>query len=139
MNKFSDVVEDIKQNITDNQYKLIMDSLIKINKINNQYKSIIESLCENQKRNKFMCLFNWLDTKLEITDNAYCSIKRSNLQKYVITYYFDNRYHENIDFVKQILKNYFTFSRKSKSAFINISMSNIEIYNYKINIYRNIL
>ena len=30
MNKILDVVEDIKQNITDNQYKTIMDSLIEI-------------------------------------------------------------------------------------------------------------
>ena len=32
MNKILDVMEDIKQNITDNQYKIIMDSLMKINK-----------------------------------------------------------------------------------------------------------
>ena len=57
---------------------------MEINKINNHYKSIMESLCENQERNKFICLFNWLDTKLEITDNAYGCIKRSDLQKYVI-------------------------------------------------------
>ena len=30
MNKILDVMEDIKQNITDNQYKTIMDSLMKI-------------------------------------------------------------------------------------------------------------
>ena len=30
MNKILDVVEDIKQNITDNQYKIIMDSLMEI-------------------------------------------------------------------------------------------------------------
>ena len=30
MNKILDVVEDIKQNITDNQYKTIMDSLMEI-------------------------------------------------------------------------------------------------------------
>ena len=32
MNKVLDIVEDIKQNITDNQYKIIMDSLMAINK-----------------------------------------------------------------------------------------------------------
>ncbi len=57
-----------------------MDSLMEINKKNNQYKSIMKSLCKNQECNKFMCLFNWLDTKLEITDNAYSCIKRSDLQ-----------------------------------------------------------
>ena len=30
MNKILDVVEDIKQNIQDNQYKIIMDSLMEI-------------------------------------------------------------------------------------------------------------
>ena len=30
MNKISDVMEDIKQNITDNQYKIIMDSFMEI-------------------------------------------------------------------------------------------------------------
>ena len=30
MNKISDVMEDIKQNITDKQYKIIMDSLMEI-------------------------------------------------------------------------------------------------------------
>ena len=35
MNKILDVMEDIKQNITDNQYKIIMDSLMEIHKTNN--------------------------------------------------------------------------------------------------------
>jgi hypothetical protein len=106
------VVEDMKQNITYNQYKIIMESLMEIDKIN------------YQERNKLMCLFNWLDTKIDITDDAYSCIVRRDLQKYVITNYFDNRYHENIDFVKQILR----FQEKSKGVFINISMSNLEIY-----------
>ena len=36
MNKILDVVEDIKQNITDNQYKIIMDSLMEMHKIENK-------------------------------------------------------------------------------------------------------
>ena len=31
MDKILDVVEDIKENITDNQYKIIMDSLMEMN------------------------------------------------------------------------------------------------------------
>jgi hypothetical protein len=42
MNKFLDVVEDIKQNITNNQYKTIIESIMEINKRNNQYKTIME-------------------------------------------------------------------------------------------------
>ena len=63
MNKILDVVKDIKQKITDNEYKTIMDSLMEINKI-----SKLKLLNQNQERNKFVCLFNWLDTKLEITE-----------------------------------------------------------------------
>ena len=110
MNKILDVVEDIKQNITDNQYKTIMESLMEINKMNQ-----LPLVNGNQERNKFVVLFNWLDTKLEITEYKGHSITRSELQKYVITNYFDCRYYENIDFVKQILKIYFTFSTKEQN------------------------
>ena len=110
MNKILDVVEDIKQNITDNQYKTIMESLMEINKTNQL--SLVNG---NQERNKFVGLFNWLDTKLEITEYKGHSITRSELQKYVITNYFDCRYYENIDFVKQILKIYLTFSTKEQN------------------------
>jgi hypothetical protein len=41
MNKILDVVEDIKQNITDNQYKIIMDSLMEINNTNKFNKSLV--------------------------------------------------------------------------------------------------
>jgi predicted S18 family serine protease len=107
MNKILDVVEDIKQNITDNQYKTIMESSMEIN---NTYE--LPLLTNNQERNKLICLFNWLDTKLKTTEDRFNSITMSELQKYVITNYFDCRYYENIDFVKQILKIYFTFSTK---------------------------
>ena len=59
-------------------------------------------------------MFNWLDTKLEITDDDNDYIKRGDLQKYIITNYFDYRYYENIDYVKQILKIYFMFSTKEQ-------------------------
>ena len=110
MNKILDVVEDIKQNIKDNQYKTIMDSLMEINKINQ-----LPLVNGNQERNNIVVLFNWLDTKLEITEYSSHYITRSELQKYVITNYFDCRYYENIDFVKQILKIYFTFSTKEQN------------------------
>ena len=46
MNKILYVVEDIKQKKTDNEYKIIMDSLMEINKIPLVYK--------NHKSNKFI-------------------------------------------------------------------------------------
>ena len=110
MNKILDVVEDIKQKITDNQYKTIMKSLMEINNTNKLRLSN-----NNPNLNKIFFLFNWIDTKLEITEYKGHSITRSELQKYVITNYFDCRYYENIDFVKQILKVYFTFSTKEQN------------------------
>ncbi len=111
MNKILDVVEDIKQNITDNQYKILMESLMEMNKINNNG---IPLLTNNHKLNKIAGLFYWLDTKLKITDDKYASINRIHLQKYIITNYFDNCYYENIDLVKQLLKFYFKFTTKKQ-------------------------
>ena len=110
MNKILDVMEDIKQNITDNQYKTIMESLMEINNNGNK----LPLLTNNHKLNKIACLFNWLDTKLKITDHEYACIKKTHLQKYVITNYFDNCYYQNIDLVKQLLKIYFKFSTKEQ-------------------------
>ena len=110
MNKILDVMEDIKQNITDNQYKILMESLMEINNNGNK----LPLLTNNHKLNKIACLFNWLDTKLKIKDDQYSYINRIHLQKYVITNYFDNCYYENIDLVKQLLKIYFKFSTKKQ-------------------------
>ena len=68
MNKILDVVEDIKQNITDNQYKTIMESLMEVHKIEN--KNI------NIKSFAFKCftLMNWLDSKLELEPDDYKQI-----------------------------------------------------------------
>ena len=110
MNKNLDVMEDIKQNITDNQYKIIMDSLMEMNNNGNH----LSFLTSNYKLNKIICLFNWLDTKLKITDSEYACIKKTDLQKYVITNYFDNCYYQNIDLVKQLLETYFKFSTKEQ-------------------------
>jgi hypothetical protein len=41
-----------------------MESLMEIYKINNNGNRL-SLLSENQELNKFICLFNWLDTKLE--------------------------------------------------------------------------
>ena len=110
MNKILDVMEDIKQNITDNQYKTIMESLMEMNNNGNQ----LSFLTSNYKLNKIICLFNWLDTKIQITDHEYACIKKTELQKYVITNYFDNCYYQNIYLVRQFLKIYFKFTTKEQ-------------------------
>ena len=109
MNKILDVVEDIKQNITDNQYKIIMDSLMEIHKtplMNNN----------NHMNNKFVCLFKWLDTKLELTDCRHDFIKRNELYKFIITKYFNDIFYKNIDFVKQVLKLFFMHPTKEQDS-----------------------
>ena len=110
MNKILDVMEDIKQNITDNQYRIIMDSLMEMNNNGNH----LSFLTSNYKLNKIICFFNWLDTKIQITDREYACIKKTDLQKYVITNYFDNCYYQNIDLVKQLLETYLKFSTKEQ-------------------------
>ena len=104
MNKILDVVEDIKQKITDNEYKIFMDSLMEINKIPLVY--------ENHKSNKFMCLLHWLDTKIIITDDGNDKITRHELYEFIIINFFNNNFYKNINFVKQVLKRFFYASNK---------------------------
>ena len=59
----------------------------------------------------------WLETKLEITKYKNDCIKRGELQTYIINNFFDYRYYENIDFVNQILKIYFMFSKTKQNDY----------------------
>ncbi len=70
MNKILDVVEDIIPNLTDNQYKILMDSLMEIHKTPLIY--------ENPKNNNFICLLQLLDSKLQITNYPYDTIKETS-------------------------------------------------------------
>ena len=86
MNKHLDVMEDIKQNITDNQYKIIMDSLMEIHK--NEGRNI------NNESTSYKCfaLLNWLDTKLELTNDGNDVIKRKDLYEYIISNFYKDIY-----------------------------------------------
>ena len=106
MNKILDVVEDIKQKITDNEYKIIMDSLMEINKTPLVYENHISS--------KFICLFRWLDTKIQMTNCHYDTIKRSDIYKFIISEYYNHYYYENINFVKIALKIFFMYPTKEQ-------------------------
>ena len=108
MNKILDVMEDIKQNITDNQYKIIMDSLMEFHKIENK----------NIKSFTLKCFtsMNWLDSKLVLDPEHYKQIKKTKLEEYIIKRLYDNRYYENIDFVRKVLELYlFQIPKKQKS------------------------
>ena len=110
MNKILDVVEDIKQNITDNQYKIIMDSLMEVHKIEN--KNI------NSFTLKCFTLMNWLDSKLkfQLDTETHKQIKKTKLEEYIIKRYYNSRYYENIDFVRKVLELYlFQIPKKQTS------------------------
>ena len=101
MNKILDVMEDIKQNITDNQYKTIMESLMEVHKIENKNKNIKSTTL------KCITLMNWLDSKLKLEPKDYKQIKKTKLQEFIIKNLYDYKYYENIDFVKKVLDLYF--------------------------------
>ncbi len=72
----------------------------------------LQLLHENKERKKFVCLFTWLDTKLEITEDKSNCIDKTRLEKHIIFNYFEffdfeSFNSKNIDFVKQVLKVYF--------------------------------
>ena len=117
MNKILDVVEDIKQNITDNQYKIIMDSLMEINEI--------PALYTNHKNNNFICLLYWLDTKLKITNSTEDEISRYELYEFIIINFYYYNYYANIDFVKQVLKIFFMHPTKEQDYNQYLNMLNI--------------
>ena len=94
MNKILDVVEDIKPNITENQYNKIMEGL----------NEIFPLLSENRQLNRLIRLFNWLDTQLEVTNDKHDSINRKELYKYIM----EN--HKGSYFPNHLIKLYFTFS-----------------------------
>ena len=48
MNQIIDVMEDIKQNITDNQYKIIMDSLMEIKNGKKKKKELQDYITVNK-------------------------------------------------------------------------------------------
>ena len=98
MNKILDVMEDIKQNITDNEYKIIMESLMEIKNENEREKEKDERVTRKYYTQKEFNEMTKVMVKLtinqffEYTDNEndtiwIDSIKRlveSNLEKHKI-------------------------------------------------------
>jgi hypothetical protein len=76
---------------------------------------------ENNERDKFVCLFNWLDTKLEITEDKSNCIDKERLEKHIVFNYFEFFEYQifnskNVDFVKKVLKVYIMFSTKKQDC-----------------------
>ena len=114
MNKILDVMEDIKQNITDNQYKIIMESLMEIKNENEREKEKDERVTRKYYTQKEFNEMTKIMVKLtinqffEYTDNEndtiwIDSIKRlveSNLEKHKIGF-SGNKFE---DYLFEILK-----------------------------------
>ncbi len=86
---------------------------MEIRKTNNNCNlSLLLSI--NQKLNKFVSLFNWLDTKLE--ESIDDRIRQSHLHNYAIANYFKYFDFKDFNFIKleMLLKNCFTFSIKEQ-------------------------
>ena len=90
----------------------------------------LQLLHENKERDKFVCLFNWLDTQLEITEDKSNCIDQTRLEKQIIFNYFECFDFEifnskNIDFVKQVLKVYvYVFNKRARLS-LSISVCQI--------------
>ena len=106
MNKILDVMEDIKEDIKDNQYKIIMDNLMIIQQTSFLY--------ENDNRNNLISLCKWLDEELEITDCNYDFISKFDLHGHISYYFFYDEHYEHIDFIKLFLKLYFMHPTKKQ-------------------------
>ena len=73
MNKILDVMEDIKQNITDNQYKIIMDSLMEIRNENEKDERVIRKYYTQKEFDEMTKVMVKLTIKqfFEYTDDFY--------------------------------------------------------------------
>ena len=65
--KISEIMEDIKEDIKDNQYKMVMDSLMRLN--NEKVVTIIKTSNETPKLMAKIILKMIIDTYFEYTDN----------------------------------------------------------------------
>ena len=88
MNKILDVVEDIKENITDNQYKIIMDSLMEIKNEKEKVLRFYYSQKEFDEMTKVMVKLS-IDIFYEYTDDAAIFIMQQTvLQNFYIIMLF---------------------------------------------------
>ena len=73
MDKILDVMEDVKQNITDNQYKIIMDSLMKIRNENEKEERVTRLYYSQQECDEMTKVMVKLTIKqfFEYTDDFY--------------------------------------------------------------------
>ena len=108
--KISEIMEDIKEDIKDNQYKIIMDNLMIIQQTSFLY--------ENDNRNNLISLCKWLDEQLELTNCKDDYISKFDLHQHISYYFFNEDNYEHIDFIKLFLKLYFMHPTKKQGNHI---------------------
>ena len=103
MNQILEIMEDIKQKITDKQYKTIMDSLKDI------YENKKNSISVSLSRNNIIRLLDWLDYNLILlpASNDLNTIMKKELYKKIIQELYNGQYYDNINYVKKIVDIYF--------------------------------
>jgi hypothetical protein len=113
MNKILDVMEDIKQNITDNQYKIIMDSLMEIKNEKEKVLRFYYSQQELDDMTKIMVKLS-IDMFYEYTDDENDVVWLDSIKRLTGSYLEKHRKglgsYRLKDYILEILKNNNTFS-----------------------------
>jgi len=109
MNKILDVMEDVKQNITDNQYKIIMDSLMEINKEKGQEKKpLYYTQKEFDEMTKVMVKLS-IDIFFEYTDDENDVVWSDSIKTLIGSYLEKHKIgldsYRLDDYILEILKN----------------------------------
>ena len=108
MNKILDVVEDIKENITDNQYKTIMDSLMEIKNGKEKVLRFYYSQQEFDEMTKVMVKLS-IDIFYEYTDDENDVVWLDSIKNLIGSYLEKHRIglgsYRLEDYILEILKN----------------------------------
>ena len=61
--------------------------------------------------------------------------QKTNLQKYIMKNFYNDKYYENIDFVKKVLEVYFLDIRKKKNYIMHMENQILQIHTHTYNTY----
>lgn len=114
MEQILETMEDIKQNIKDNEYKTIMDGLMKINIKKDEKKEPVECLYKMDQ------LLKWLNTKIEFTNDRFDTIPKKELKQFIIKQFYNDIKRENIKTVSNALYFYFPNDRRYTNRYSHV-------------------
>ena len=111
MNKILDVVEDIKQNITDNQYKTIMDSLMEIKNGKEKEERVTRLYYSQQEFDEMTKVMVKLSIEIyfEYTDDENDVVWSDSIKTLIVSYLEKHKIgldsYRLEDYILEILKN----------------------------------